>query len=106
MIETGEPGANAAATISRFSASGQDRLRRPHPEPVVPITEFVDTSRCPNRQESHHVPISPKLSGPTYGGPRRSLRERRLEGKQKAPHDGLVRGFSFGVMAGLCVRFL
>ena len=41
-----EPGTNDAATISRFSASGHDRLRLP--VPFVPITDFVDTSRPHN----------------------------------------------------------
>ena len=40
--DTDEPGANEAATISRFNASGHRLLvRRP---PFVPISKFVDTS--------------------------------------------------------------
>src|SRR4051794_21214208 len=42
--------ANDAATISRFSASGHDRLR--FPVPFVPITEFVDTA-CPHNKNDH-----------------------------------------------------
>jgi len=41
-IETDAPGANAAATISRFSASGH-RLRRRFPPPVS-ISDIVGTS--------------------------------------------------------------
>ena len=47
--DTDEPGANDAATISRFSASGHDRLRLP--VPFVPITDFVDTSRPHNAND-------------------------------------------------------
>src|SRR5947208_15643320 len=50
-IETDEPGANDAATISRFSASGHERLRG-RPVAVVPITDFVDTS-CPHNTKNH-----------------------------------------------------
>ena len=40
-VETEAPGANDAATISRFNASGQGLLvRRP---PFVPMIAFVDT---------------------------------------------------------------
>jgi hypothetical protein len=52
-IETDAPGANDAATISRFSASGQ-RLRR-RPVAVVPITAFVDTFRPPNAKD--HITV-------------------------------------------------
>jgi hypothetical protein len=45
-----QPDANDAATISRFSASGHDRLR--FPVPFVPITEFVDTA-CPHNKNDH-----------------------------------------------------
>ena len=48
MIETDEPGAHVAATISRFNASGHDRLRRLPFDPVVSITDFVDTSTLAN----------------------------------------------------------
>jgi hypothetical protein len=41
--ETETPGANDAARISRFSASGHGRLCR-RPVAVVPTTDFVDTS--------------------------------------------------------------
>jgi hypothetical protein len=40
--ETDAPGTSVAATISRFSASGQRLLRRR--SPLVPILGFVDTS--------------------------------------------------------------
>jgi hypothetical protein len=43
-METDEPGASEAATISRFSASGHDRLRRRRSAELVSITGFVDTS--------------------------------------------------------------
>ena len=49
-IDTDEPGANDAATISRFRASGHERLRRP--AKVMPITDFVDTSR-PHSAKDH-----------------------------------------------------
>jgi hypothetical protein len=41
--DTDAPGADAAATISRFSASGQDLCRR-LTRSLVSITDFVDTS--------------------------------------------------------------
>jgi hypothetical protein len=59
MTETDAPGAKDAATISRFSASGQ-RLRRP--DAVVPITGFVDTSRPPNPED--HITLKMKFSDP------------------------------------------
>src|ERR1017187_4028015 len=51
-IETDEPGANDAATISRFSASGHERLRG-RPVAVMPITDFVDTS--PPHNANDHI---------------------------------------------------
>jgi len=45
--DTEAPGAAAAATISRLSASGQDLCRRLGPA-FVSIIEFVDTSHTTN----------------------------------------------------------
>ena len=63
--DTDEPGANVAATISRFKASGHDRCRR---RLLVSITEFVDTS-------SHHAAFGDRsVVHPLAlrkGGPRR-----------------------------------
>jgi hypothetical protein len=65
--DTDEPGANDAATISRFRAFGHERLRR-RPVAVVPITGFVDTSRPSQRQESHQTRRNEAIQ---EGGPRR-----------------------------------
>src|ERR1019366_1873544 len=65
--ETDEPGANDAATISRFSASGHERLRG-RPVAVMPITDFVDTSPPSQRQRSHQTRRNGAIQ---EGGPRR-----------------------------------
>ena len=52
-IVTDDPGAYDAATISRFTASGHERLRR-RPVGVVSITGFVDTSRPHNTKDPRH----------------------------------------------------
>ena len=65
-----EPGANDAVTISRFSASGHDRLRLP--VPFVPITDFVDTSRPHNANDHIRLGEMKRLWKAVLGGGRRS----------------------------------
>jgi hypothetical protein len=48
------PGAYDTATISRFTASGQERLRC-RPVGIVSITGFVDTSRPHNTKNPRHA---------------------------------------------------
>jgi transglutaminase/protease-like cytokinesis protein 3 len=62
MIDTDEPGAHVAATISRFSASGHDRLRRLPFDPVVSITDFVDTSTLANDKNQITLHIRPNAA--------------------------------------------
>jgi hypothetical protein len=75
QTETDEPGANDAATISRFSASGHDRLR--FPVPFVPITEFVDTA-CPHNKNDHiRLRETKRFGKAVLGGGRRKVAAQR-----------------------------
>jgi hypothetical protein len=70
MIDTDEPGANVASTISRFSASGHDRLRRTPVDTLVPITDFVDTS-IPANAKNHITSYTRQNAAIQKGGPPR-----------------------------------
>ena len=71
-VRKAEVDSGNAATISRFSASGHDRLR--FPVPFVPITEFVDTA-CPHNKNDHIRLRETKRFGKAVlgGGRRREL---------------------------------
>ncbi len=65
------PGAYDAATISRFSASGHDRLRLP--VPFVPITDFVDTSRPHNANDQIRLGEMKRFWKAVLGGGRPAM---------------------------------
>ncbi len=65
--DTDDPGTSDAATISRFSASGQDRCRRRSGR-LVPITELVDTFPHPAAVENRSVVHPPDLRKAAPGG--------------------------------------
>ena len=70
--ETDDPGANDAATISRFSASGHARLRR-RPVAVVSITNFVDTSRPHNTKDQIELGEMNQFWKAAFGGGRPNI---------------------------------
>jgi hypothetical protein len=82
--ETDAPGANDAATISRFSASGHERLRR-RPVAVVPITDFVDTYR--SHAAKHHIRLGEirRFEKAASGG-RKQFMETLHQGRIQAAH--------------------
>src|ERR1700730_17575502 len=76
MTETDAPGAKDAATISRFSASGQRLCRRP--VAVVPITGFVDTSHPHNANDLIRLGEMKRFGKALFGGGKPPRRRNRI----------------------------